>query len=67
MVKNSHSNALTTTLSILSPLSLLVIWEICARFSLIDTRLLSSPTQIFHSLVPLVASGELVYNTYISV
>lgn len=67
MVKNVHSNALTTTLSILSPLSLLVIWEICARFSLIDTRLLSSPVQIFHALVPLISSGELVYNTYISV
>mgnify|MGYP002398838278 CR=1 FL=1 len=54
-------------MSILSPLSLLIVWELLARTGLIDIRLLSSPTMIVRALVPLLASGELVYNTLVSV
>jgi NitT/TauT family transport system permease protein len=67
MAKFVHSNKVTNVLSILSPLSLLVVWELGARFGMIDTRLLSSPTLIFQSMVPLLASGELLYNTAVSV
>ena len=66
MAKSLHSNVVTNTLSVLSPLSLLLVWEACARVGVVDTRLLSSPTQIFQSLLPLLGSGELLYNTLVS-
>jgi len=66
MAKSLHSNVVTNTLSVLSPLSLLLVWEACARVGFVDTRLLSSPTQIFQSLLPLLGSGELLYNTLVS-
>jgi len=53
--------------SVLSPLTILAIWEILARLSIIDTRLLSSPSLILQALIPLLISGELAYNTAISV
>ena len=53
--------------SILSPLTLLLLWEFFARIHAIDTRLFSSPSLIVQAFIPLVMSGELVYNTYISV
>jgi NitT/TauT family transport system permease protein len=55
------------TLSVLSPLSLLLLWEFLARIHAIDTRLLSSPSLILQSFGPLAASGELLFNTAISV
>ncbi|WP_425057667.1 hypothetical protein SCACP_21920 [Sporomusa carbonis] len=56
-----------TVISVLSPLTLLILWELIARTDLIDVRLLSSPTLILQSLFPLLWSGELVYNTAVSV
>lgn len=53
--------------SILSPLTLLLLWEFFARIHAIDTRLFSSPSLIIQAFIPLVMSGELLYNTYISV
>jgi NitT/TauT family transport system permease protein len=38
-----------------------------ARFHIIDTRLLSSPSLILHAFIPLLLSGELLYNTAVSV
>jgi NitT/TauT family transport system permease protein len=67
MFKGNHKNTATTVLSVISPLSLLLVWEILARLGLIDIRLLSSPTQIFQALLPLVASGDLFVNTLVSV
>jgi NitT/TauT family transport system permease protein len=67
MIKQETSSLLIRTLSILSPLSLLVLWEILARVHIIDTRLLSSPSLIFHAFIPLLLSGELLYNTGVSV
>jgi len=67
MIKQEHSTLLIRILSILSPLSLLVLWEIMARFHIIDTRLLSSPSLILHAFIPLLLSGELLYNTAVSV
>lgn len=60
-------NRLGKILSILSPLSLLLLWEILARLGLIDVRLLSSPAAILQTFFPLLLSGELLYNTYVSV
>lgn len=55
------------TLSILSPLSLLVLWEILAQIHMIDTRVFSSPRLIGQSLWPLLISGELLHHTWVSV
>lgn len=60
-------NWLGKILSILSPLSLLLLWEILARLGVIDVRLLSSPATILQTFFPLLLSGELLYNTYVSV
>lgn len=67
MTKLVQSGRITGVLSVLSPLSLLFLWELGARLGLIDVRLLSSPTLIFQSLLPLLASGELLINTLVSV
>lgn len=63
----STNNLLIKTLSVLSPLTLLLVWEILARMSIIDVRLLSSPSLIIQSFFPLLLSGELLYNTFVSV
>ncbi|SHM39305.1 NitT/TauT family transport system permease protein [Caldanaerovirga acetigignens] len=57
---------LLRTFSFLSPLFLLFLWEALAALKLIDVRLFSSPSRIFETLVPLVASGELLYHTLVS-
>lgn len=62
-----NSKYITNTLSVLSPLSLLVVWELLARAGVVDTRVLSSPMLILKSLMPLVFSGELLHNTLVSV
>ncbi|CUH96973.1 putative membrane protein [Propionispora sp. 2/2-37] len=54
-------------LSILSPFSLLLLWEIGASLQIIDTRLFSSPSHIIQSFIPLLLSGNLPYNTLVSV
>ncbi|OIQ93985.1 putative aliphatic sulfonates transport permease protein SsuC [mine drainage metagenome] len=51
-------------ISLVSPFILLAIWEICARFGIIDTRFFPAPTTILRTLVELVKSGELVTNTW---
>jgi NitT/TauT family transport system permease protein len=57
----------TRLISFLSPLLILLVWEICADFRLIDTRLFSAPSMVVKSLIPLIASGELLHHTAISV
>lgn len=54
-------------MSILSPLTLLLLWEILARMNAIDIRLFSSPYFIMKAFLPLLLSGELLYHTAISV
>ncbi|MDF2564138.1 MAG: ssuC 19 [Massilibacillus sp.] len=54
-------------MSILSPLTLLLLWEILARMDAIDIRLFSSPYFIMKAFIPLLLSGELIYHTAISV
>lgn len=67
MAKPCANALLIRTLSVLSPLTLLVAWELLARCRIIDVRLLSSPSLIVNSFIPLLLSGELAYNTAISV
>ncbi len=47
---------------VLSPLLLLVVWELCARTGVIDTRFFPAPTSIAAKLVELAESGELWSN-----
>lgn len=56
-----------TAISILSPITLLLFWEAGAFLGFVDTRLLSSPWLILQSFFPLVISGDLIYNTWVSV
>lgn len=53
-------------IGVMSPFLLLVIWEVCARFGLVDTRFFPAPITILHSLVGLMDSGELWTNTWAS-
>lgn len=48
-----------TTISVLSPLLLLAVWEICARSHVIDTRFFPAPSNVLVHLVDLARSGEL--------
>ncbi|MDN5302685.1 MAG: NitT/TauT family transport system permease protein [Thermoanaerobacteraceae bacterium] len=57
---------LLKVLAFLSPSLLLILWEILARFNMIDVRLFSSPSRIFATLVPMLYSGELLYHTLVS-
>lgn len=67
MKKSNGNDCLIKILSVLSPLTILVIWEALARLSLIDTRLLSSPSLILKSFIPLLLSGQLLYDCWISI
>ena len=46
-------------LGVASPLVLLILWELCARTGLIDTRFFPAPTSIVQQGVELAGSGEL--------
>lgn len=48
-----------TAISILSPISLLAVWELAALAGLVDTRFFPAPSAIFESLVEVTRSGEL--------
>ncbi|HEY3423496.1 MAG TPA: ABC transporter permease [Negativicutes bacterium] len=67
MAKSSNNSLLIHILSVLSPVTLLLLWEFLARIQVIDVRLLSSPSLILHAFIPLLLSGELLYNTAVSV
>lgn len=67
MIKQLNSALFIRILSILSPLTLLLLWEFLAYTHTIDVRLLSSPSLILKSFIPLLLSGELLYNTAVSV
>ena len=67
MAKQLDSAFFIRILSILSPLTLLLLWEFLAHIHAIDVRLLSSPSLIIQSFIPLLLSGELLYNTSVSV
>lgn len=66
MAKSNNSKVIRT-LSILSPLTLLILWELLAQIGAIDIRLFSSPSLIFKSFIPLMLSGDLLNNTVVSV
>ena len=46
-------------LNVISPVFLLLIWEICARLGLIDVRFFPAPSKIFTQLMILAENGQL--------
>jgi NitT/TauT family transport system permease protein len=53
-------------LNVLSPLALLAVWELCARFGAIDTRFFPAPSSVMSALVEMLGTGELITHTAIS-
>jgi ABC-type nitrate/sulfonate/bicarbonate transport system permease component len=53
-------------LSIVSPLGLLLAWELAARAGLIDVRFFPAPSDIILKLIEMARSGELTENVLIS-
>ena len=53
-------------LNVISPLALLTLWELCARFGFIDTRFFPAPSSVIATMVEMLRSGELVTHTAVS-
>jgi len=53
-------------LSVISPLALLLVWEVCARFGVIDTRFFPAPSSVLATLIDMLRTGELVTDTAVS-
>jgi len=53
-------------LNVISPLALLLLWELCARFHFIDTRFFPAPSSVFATLIEMLRSGDLLAHTAIS-
>ena len=49
----------TRILNIISPLALLLLWEVCVAGGIIDGRLFPPPSEILRALTQMVATGEL--------
>lgn len=60
------SRRLERTLAIVTPIGLLVVWELAARTGVIDTRFFPAPTSIFYQMGVLAQSGELWSNVWAS-
>jgi ABC-type nitrate/sulfonate/bicarbonate transport system permease component len=54
-------------IAVLSPITLLVVWELMVRLGLLDARFFPAPTSIVSTFVSLIESGELWTHTWISV
>jgi NitT/TauT family transport system permease protein len=63
---NYASKGFERVIGLVTPLLLLVAWEIAGRFGLIDVRFFPPPSNIVHQIGVLLASGELVTNTLAS-
>jgi ABC-type nitrate/sulfonate/bicarbonate transport system permease component len=59
-------STLNRSLSILTPIALLAIWEIAARVGAVDVTFFPAPTAILAELYVMVRSGELFTHTAIS-
>jgi ABC-type nitrate/sulfonate/bicarbonate transport system permease component len=53
-------------LSIVSPLSLLLVWEVAARLHFIDVRFFPAPSSVIATMIEMLRSGELITNTLVS-
>jgi NitT/TauT family transport system permease protein len=53
-------------INLLSPLVLLMLWEIAVRSGLLDARFFPAPSKIFETFVALLKDGSLAQNTWAS-
>jgi ABC-type nitrate/sulfonate/bicarbonate transport system permease component len=53
-------------LGVVSPIALLLVWEIAAGFGFIDTRFFPAPSSILAELAAMAKSGELAVHTWAS-
>lgn len=53
-------------MSLVSPVFLLLLWEIAARMGFIDVRFFPAPSKIFETMIALMLSGELWMHLYAS-
>jgi ABC-type nitrate/sulfonate/bicarbonate transport system permease component len=53
-------------LNVASPLALLSVWELCARFGFIDTRFFPAPSSVMATLIDMLRTGELATHTAVS-
>lgn len=53
-------------INVISPIALLVLWEIASRTGVLDARFFPAPSQIFDTLVTLIKNGSLWSNTWAS-
>jgi ABC-type nitrate/sulfonate/bicarbonate transport system permease component len=53
-------------ISFLSPIALLLLWEVLARVGILDTRFFPAPSQILSTMMTMMKSGELQDDTLIS-
>jgi NitT/TauT family transport system permease protein len=53
-------------ISLVSPLMLLLIWEVLVRAKVLDVRFFPAPSQVLRALVDLVTSGVLVQDVLVS-
>lgn len=60
------SEAKDRILAVVSPLGLLILWEIASRTGVLDDRFFPAPTSIMSTLVDLAGTGELWVNTWVS-
>ena len=43
-------------LNVISPLGLLIVWELCARFGVIDTRFFPAPSSVISTMIEMLRS-----------
>jgi NitT/TauT family transport system permease protein len=53
-------------LNVISPVALLLLWEVCARLGFIDTRFFPAPSSIVATMTEMLGTGELVTHTVVS-
>jgi NitT/TauT family transport system permease protein len=53
-------------INVLSPIAMLVLWEVATRTGVLDARFFPAPSQIFDTIVTLVKNGQLWSNTWAS-
>src|ERR1700730_5354998 len=62
----AYGAATQRAISVLSPLILLGLWEVCARVHAIDTRFFPGPSSIFVVLGEMLKTGELLAHLNVS-
>lgn len=53
-------------INVISPIAMLLLWEIATRTGILDARFFPAPSQIFDTLITLIKNGQLWGNTWAS-